>query len=73
MEKYKDINNDSGVEGYIIGINYLDVKFSGTGRIYRYSYESAGKDNVEHMKLLAKTGDGLNAFINTKVRTKYEK
>lgn len=73
MEKYKDINGDSGVEGYIIGEDYIVVKFTKTAKTYKYSYSSAGTSNVEKMKVLARKGDGLNAFINTNVKDLFEK
>lgn len=70
---YKDIDGDSGVSAYEIGIDFIDVQFKQAIKIYRYSYESAGKDNVEIMKALAKSGDGLNSFINKNARTLYVK
>ncbi|WP_373071166.1 hypothetical protein [Sulfurimonas sp.] len=70
MTKYLDIDNDSGIEAYEISSDRISVKFKG-GSVYVYSYQSAGKDNIEHMKKLAKTGDGLNSFINLNVKYKY--
>jgi len=34
------------------------------GEEYTYSYESTGEDVVEHMRSLAKSGAGLNRFLN---------
>lgn len=70
MERYKDINGDSGVVGYEYGADYIRVQFS-TGSIYLYTYGSAGSHNIEYMKTLARKGDGLNAYINTNVRKMY--
>ncbi len=70
---YKDINGDSGVSGYEIGNDYIDVQFKGAQKIYQYSNQSAGSGNVETMKKLAKSGDGLNAFINKYVKNLYVK
>jgi hypothetical protein len=67
VEKYKDLDNDSGVSAYEIGTDFIRVQFS-TGAVYLYTYSSAGQENIEQMKMLAKNGEGLNAFINTKVR-----
>ena len=72
MERYKNLSNDSSVREYAIGVDYIDIKFT-TGPIYRYSYSSAGRDNVEQMKKLAKLGDGLGSFIQLNVRYKYER
>ena len=72
MEVYKDINNDSGVRGYEIGNTYIKVWFDGTARSYTYSYHRAGEAHVEKMKQLARKGDGLNAYIMTFVKLKYD-
>ncbi len=64
MENYRDWDNDSGVIAYEIGNDYIIVEFrSGRERLYKYTYSSAGADNVGEMKRLAEAGDGLNEFI----------
>ncbi|MFK8256957.1 hypothetical protein ACFL9S_04135 [Erwinia sp. AnSW2-5] len=73
METYKDIDNDSGVVGYEIGDQSIEVWFSGTARSYTYSYNVAGATHVENMKKLARNGDGLNAYINKFVKFKYDR
>lgn len=70
MERYKNINRNSGVRSYETGPDFIRVQFS-TGTIYRYNYLSAGNWNIEHMKHLAQQGYGLNSFINTRVRKAY--
>jgi len=70
MERYKNINGDSGVIAFEYGAEYIRVQFS-TGAIYLYTYQSAGSHNIERMKALARSGDGLNAYINTYVRNRY--
>ena len=70
MQHYKDIDGDSGVSSYEIGIDFIRVMFS-TGAIYLYTYASAGAQNIEQMKNLADAGEGLNAFINKHVRKLY--
>ena len=70
MERYKDIDGDSGVTGFEIGNDYIKVWFNNDW--YSYTYASAGSQNIEQMKKLAKAGDGLNAFINKYVRKRYE-
>lgn len=72
MERYKDIDRDSGVIGYEYGADYIRVQFS-TGATYLYTYESAGASNIEIMKKLARNGNGLNAYINRGVRSSYAK
>jgi len=71
MENYKDINGDSGIRGYEIKDTSITVWFKGTSKSYTYSYQSAGSANVEKMKKLAASGNGLNAFINQHVKFKY--
>ena len=71
MERYANRGGNSGVRGYSIGTEYIDVKFS-DGSLYRYSYRSAGAAIIEEMKLLAVRGYGLNSFIMRRARTKYE-
>lgn len=73
MQPYFNINGNSNVLCYNIGTNYIEVQFRGTPKIYRYSYSSAGANNVETMKSLARQGHGLNSFINKNVRNLYEK
>lgn len=72
MKHYQDKNRNSGVVAYEYGENWIKVQFK-SGSIYEYTYVSAGQQNVEYMKKLAESGDGLNAFINTHVKDKYKR
>lgn len=72
MKPYFDVDGDSGVEAYECGPDYIRVLFR-SGAIYLYTYRSAGRSAVEHMKSLARSGNGLNAFINSVVRHMYER
>jgi hypothetical protein len=71
MQHYRDVDGDSGVRGFQIDQDSITVWFHGTGRSYTYSYSSAGSHHVEQMKMLAISGDGLNAYINNNVKYKY--
>jgi macrodomain Ter protein organizer (MatP/YcbG family) len=71
MQKYANTNGDSGVESFEIHESYIIVKFKGTYRTYKYSYQSAGQSHVETMKQLALAGNGLNAYIKHHVNSKY--
>ncbi len=65
MKNYIDTDHDSNVEAFQIENDSITVKFkSGTCQYYEYSYSSAGSSNVEQMKILAESGDGLNSFIS---------
>jgi len=70
MERYLDINHDSGVAGYEFRPDGICVQFK-DGSTYLYTNASAGAANIEQMKRLAKVGDGLNSFINRFVKMKY--
>lgn len=72
MEKYKNLNGDSGVEGFEIGSNFIRVKFKSNPRIYQYSYRKAGLNHVEKMKQLAQYGSGLNSYIDKNVKFLYD-
>lgn len=70
MERYKNLGGDSGVAAYEIGQDFIRVQFS-DGSIYLYNYASTGPQNIEHMKQLARNGQGLNSFISKTVRKAY--
>lgn len=72
MKAYRDLDGDSGVAAYECGPDWICVQFN-TGAVYEYTCSSAGQHNVEAMKRLADSGDGLNAYINTHVRKLYSK
>lgn len=73
LENYLDLDNDSNVTHFEIGDTYIRVKFNGATKIYTYSYfGKAGKYHVENMKHLARSGDGLNSYINLNVKFKYD-
>lgn len=72
MIHYKNLRGNSPVIGYEIEPTRINVMFK-SGRIYSYSYESAGSYNVERMKILAREGAGLSAYITRNARFNYEK
>lgn len=73
MKKYRNISGESGVDSFEIGETYIKVKFKSKPRIYTYSHNRAGKMHVDKLKLLAQRGRGLNAYINSHVRERYDK
>lgn len=72
MQRYENRGGNSNVIAFTIGIDFIDVQFGG-GRIYRYSYRSAGADKVEKMKELANQGVGLNSYVKRFANNDYEK
>lgn len=71
MERYKNLGGDSGVASFEIGADRIAVRFK-DGKTYVYTYAKTGPANVDHMKNLASAGKGLNSFINTSVKYRYE-
>lgn len=70
MERYANLGGDSSVTAYEIGSTYIRVQFK-TGRLYTYSYASAGSGHVETMKSLARAGQGLCSYIQRNVRNSF--
>lgn len=52
----------SGVIAYEIGFTFILVQFT-NGKIYKYTYDTAGTGAVNEMKLLAEEQEGLSTFI----------
>lgn len=73
MQKYADINNDSGVKGFEIHDASITIWFGGSAKSYTYSYDMAGEHHVEEMKKRALSGDGLNSYINHNVKFKNDR
>ena len=70
MQRYKNISGNSGVIAYQIGRDSITIEFE-DGAIYRYTYNSAGRSNIEQMKALAAAGSGLSTFVVRHVRKAY--
>ena len=71
MESYKDIDGDSGISAYEAGDGFIRIMFKDSS-VYLYTNNSAGEENIDCMKRLAISGDGLNSFINKNVKKRYE-
>jgi hypothetical protein len=71
MVPYGNRAGNSGVIAYAINPDSIAVQFA-DGKVYTYTYASAGKRNIEQMKKLAKSGRGLSTFISTTVKNRYE-
>ena len=72
METYGNFGGDSGISAFEIGADYIRVKFSSTGKVYTYSYGKAGKSHVDQMKILARSGSGLNSYIMRNVKSLFD-
>lgn len=71
MERYKNLSGNSPITNYQIEDDRIIVRFKGS-KSYSYSYRKAGRNNVEHMKVLARNGKGLSAYITRNVRYLYD-
>jgi len=70
MEKYRNHGKDSGVFAFQIDNDSITIQFQDKST-YLYNYVRPGQQAVEHMKMLARAGEGLNSFINRSVRKNY--
>lgn len=67
MKPYKQPGNSSTIAKYSIYRDAIDLQLA-DGSIQTYTVESAGKNNVERMKLLAEAGEGLGTFLSGTVK-----
>ena len=63
MKRYGNLHGNSAIDAYEVGTNFIRLRFT-SGSIYLYTYDSAGEDDIEEVKELAKEGEGLTRFIN---------
>jgi hypothetical protein len=63
VRPYLNLSGTSGIAFYETGSTFIRVWFH-DGRLYTYTYESAGCDNIERMKELAVAGRGLSTYIS---------
>lgn len=70
MQPYQNRAGTSGISAYEIAAEAVTIQYS-DGDVYEYTYASAGQENVERMKELARAGQGLNTFINANVRKRF--
>jgi hypothetical protein len=72
MQRYRNLNGHSGVRLYEIGPDYIMLAFGGGDDAYVYTHARPGRAEVEHMKSLARRGQGLSTFVAQHVRENYE-
>ena len=72
MELYKNKGGGSEIWAYEIGENWITIQFTDAS-VYIYTYESAGTENVDKMKVLALSGHGLYRYIMRHVKNGFAK
>lgn len=71
MVRYESVNGEgSMITAYGIGRDFIRLQIENRN-IYRYSYASTGKDNVETMKKMLQEGQ-LDDFLTEKILNSYE-
>lgn len=63
MKTYKDYDNDSNIEAYDYGEDWITIRFKDATE-YEYEGEHVSFYVLNQMKALADAGEGLNAFVN---------
>jgi hypothetical protein len=71
LESYRNMDGGLGVVAYAFDEDRITVRLH-NGTTLCFSYASAGRAYVEHMKLLARAGDGLTRFIFKEAKGKHE-
>jgi len=70
MQRYKNMDGDSGVAAYEIGRGSIIVQFREDGA-YVYDGSRPGARHVAEMQRLARAGKGLATYINKFVGKNY--
>ena len=73
MIRYKNLGGNSSISQYEIGVDYIVVEFYGSVKMYKYTYRTAGKANIENAKKLAIRGFGLGSFIQKNMKYNFER
>ena len=64
MKVYRNRTTKSGVTHYEPGETWIDVKFVGRTKPYRYRESRIGAGHLREMKRLADAGEGLATYIS---------
>ena len=70
MKRYANLAGNSPITAYEITDDSITIEFN-LAHTYLYTYNSAGKKNIEQMKNLAMAGRGLSTFISKVVKERY--
>lgn len=70
MERYQNRGGNSGIVAFVTTDDSITLKFK-DGWHYIYNSIRPGQTDVTLMKAMAKSGSGLHAYINRKIRNNY--
>ena len=70
MERYRNLDGNSGVAAFRIGDAFIEVRFE-EGGTYLYNHDTPGARDVAAMQRHARAGRGLATYINQHVRDRY--
>lgn len=70
MERYQNRGGNLGIVRYEIGDDSIIVQFRDNS-MYLYNSIRPGQVTVNHMKMLARAGQGLNSYIGRTVRKNF--
>ena len=70
MERYKNLNGNSGIEAYEIAHDSITVQFKDR-HTYLYDDNRPGAAALKNMQRLAQQGAGLNSYISAYVKKNY--
>lgn len=67
MKRYQNLSGKSEVATYELLKDAVTLSFTNRSK-YIYSNQSAGRENVSKMKVLALAGKGLGTFVATNLK-----
>jgi hypothetical protein len=70
MQRYRNLDGDSGVSAYELGEDWIRIRFVG-GETYEYTDAVTGAEHVQNMQTLAEAGEGLATYISKFVHDAY--
>jgi hypothetical protein len=70
MQRYRNLDGQSGVVAYETGEGWIRVRFVG-GETYEYSDAATGAEHVRNMQMLAQAGEGLATYVSKFVHDDY--
>ena len=70
MKRYQNLSGKSQVTMYELAKDVVTIRYANQ-EVYRYSNQSAGRENISKMKVLAQAGKGLETFVNANVKEKF--